>query len=159
MPGRRLHVPVHLRWGDLDAFGHVNNVSMLKLLEEARVRALWAPEVGEPAFPTAVMPSGADAEVITLIARHEIEYLRPVPYRPEPLDVRLWFGSLGGASAEVCYEVHSPEDSLEPVLYARSSAVVVAVDPRSGRPVRLAPHVRAAWQPYLGEPIRFTVRR
>jgi acyl-CoA thioester hydrolase len=36
----RLHIPIHLRWGDLDAFNHVNNASMLKLLEEVRVRAL-----------------------------------------------------------------------------------------------------------------------
>ena len=34
-PGPRLHIPIHLRWGDLDAFNHVNNTSMLKLLEEA----------------------------------------------------------------------------------------------------------------------------
>ena len=27
----RLHVPIPLRWGDLDAFNHVNNTSMLKL--------------------------------------------------------------------------------------------------------------------------------
>ena len=40
---RRLHIPIQLRWGDLDAFNHVNNTSMLKLLEEARVRAFWRP--------------------------------------------------------------------------------------------------------------------
>ena len=33
-PGRRLHIPIHLRWGDLDAFNHVNNASMLKLPPE-----------------------------------------------------------------------------------------------------------------------------
>ena len=50
----RIHIPIPLRWGDLDAYNHVNNVHMLRILEEARVRALWAPEVGEPA-PTAVL--------------------------------------------------------------------------------------------------------
>ncbi|HWL60323.1 MAG TPA: acyl-CoA thioesterase, partial [Microbacteriaceae bacterium] len=39
--GERLTVPIQLRWGDLDAQAHVNNVTMLKLLEEARVRVLW----------------------------------------------------------------------------------------------------------------------
>ncbi|HNP15801.1 MAG TPA: thioesterase family protein, partial [Terrimesophilobacter sp.] len=39
----RIHIPIPLRWGDLDAYNHVNNVQMMRILEEARVRALWAP--------------------------------------------------------------------------------------------------------------------
>ena len=30
----RMHVPVRLRWNDLDAYGHVNNAAMLVLLED-----------------------------------------------------------------------------------------------------------------------------
>ena len=29
----RLHVPTRVRWSDLDAYRHVNNASMLRLLE------------------------------------------------------------------------------------------------------------------------------
>ena len=76
-----MHVPIHLRWGDLDAFNHVNNATMLKLLEEARVRVFWSPIVGEEAPDTAVIEAGLDARELTLIARQEIEYLAPVPYR------------------------------------------------------------------------------
>ena len=83
--GERLHIPIHLRWGDLDAFNHVNNTSMLKLLEEARVRAFWRPGEGEHGPSTAVLSSGLDAGVITLVARQEIEYLAPVPYQRHPL--------------------------------------------------------------------------
>ena len=82
---RRLHIPIHLRWGDLDAFNHVNNASMLKLLEEVRVRAFWRPAADEDAPTTAVLDSGIDAGTLTLIARQEIEYLRPVPYGQRPL--------------------------------------------------------------------------
>jgi acyl-CoA thioester hydrolase len=154
----RLHVPIHLRWGDLDAFNHVNNTSMLKLLEEARVRAFWAPEDGEPPYPTAVVSSGIDTGVLTLIARQEIEYLRPVPYQRDPLDVQLWFGRLGGSSMEVCYEVFSPLGSSEQHLYARSSATVVLVDAPTGRPIRLTQEMREAWEPYVGDPIRYSRR-
>jgi acyl-CoA thioester hydrolase len=154
---RRLHIPIHLRWGDLDAFNHVNNTSMLKLLEEARVRAFWAPEDGERPYPTAVVTSGIDAGVLTLIARQKIEYLRPVPYQREPLDVQLWFGRLGGSSMEVCYEVFSPIGA-EQHVYARSSATVVLVDAHTGRPVRLTADMRRAWEPYVGEPIRYARR-
>lgn len=151
----RLHVPIHLRWGDLDAFNHVNNATMLKLLEEARVRVFWTPVRGDEAPPTAVIDVGVDAGVLTLIARQEIEYLAPVPYRREPLDIQMWFGKLGGSSIEVCYEVYSPATDAAQTLYARASSSVVLVDAQTFRPVRLTDGMRDAWNPYLGEPIAF----
>ncbi|MGF2947905.1 acyl-CoA thioesterase [Microbacterium alcoholitolerans] len=154
----RLHIPIHLRWGDLDAFNHVNNTSMLKLLEEARVRAFWMPAPGESAPSTAVLSSGIDQGVLTLIARQEIEYAAPVPYQRRPLDVEMWFGKLGGSSIHVCYEVYNHPDSEQRMLYARSTAVIVLVDAVTGRPVRIAPEMRAAWEPYLGDPIQYQHR-
>ena len=154
----RLHIPIHLRWGDLDAFNHVNNTSMLKLLEEARVRAFWTPEPGEEAPTTAVLSTGVDQGVLTLIARQEIEYLAPVPYQRRPLDVEMWFGKLGGSSLDVCYEVFNHPESAERVLYARSTAVIVMVDAITGRPVRLSAEMRAAWEPFVGDPIVYQHR-
>src|SRR5659263_394183 len=100
----RLRVPVQLRWSDMDAYGHVNNVEMLRLLEEARIEAFWrrpdAPDgVGAARtedWPTAVLDGGPGATTTTLIARSEIEYLRPLDYRREPVIVELWIGHLGG---------------------------------------------------------------
>ena len=156
--GSRLHIPIHLRWGDLDAFNHVNNTSMLKLLEEARVRAFWRPGPGEQAPETAVLSTGIDQGVLTLIARQEIEYLAPVPYQRRPLDVEMWFGKIGGSSIDVCYEVFNHAESEHRQLYARSTAVIVLVDAVTGRPVRLTPEMRAAWEPLLGEPIIYQHR-
>ncbi|GMM94795.1 MULTISPECIES: thioesterase family protein [unclassified Microbacterium] len=157
--GGRLHIPIHLRWGDLDAFNHVNNATMLKLLEEARVRAFWLPHAGETAPSTAVLDSGLHSGVLTLIARQEIEYLAPVPYRREPLDVQIWFGRLGGSSIDVCYEVCGPITDPEPQVFARATTVVVKVDAASGRPMRLSTDERSAWEPFLGDPISFGHRR
>lgn len=161
----RVHIPIHRRWGDLDALGHVNNASMLKLLEEARLRAFWKSEDPADQAPTAVFDAGVlegGGEVATLIARQEIEYLAPVPYGHKPLDVQLWIGRLGGSSAEICYEVLSPApsgDAPEPqVVYARASAVVVLVDTATGRPTRLPAEVRERWAPFLEEPIAFSRR-
>lgn len=154
----RLDVPIHLRWGDLDAFNHVNNTSMLKLLEEARVRAFWKAEEGETAPPTAVLNSGIEAGTLTLIARQEIEYLAPVPYQRRPLEVQMWFGKLGGSSLEVCYEVYNDPANGTRVLYARSTAVIVLVDAETGRPTRITPEMREAWAPYIGEPITYAHR-
>ncbi|MFY9714568.1 MAG: thioesterase family protein [Microbacterium sp.] len=154
----RLHIPIHLRWGDLDAFNHVNNTSMLKLLEEARVRAFWRAGPGEEAPSTAVLDSGIDVGILTLIARQEIEYLAPVPYQRHPLEVQMWFGKLGGSSIEVCYEVHNDPSFPERVIYARSTAIIVLVDAGTGRPTRLSDEMRDAWEPFIGPPIEY-IRR
>ena len=155
---QRLHIPIPLRWGDLDAFNHVNNTSMLKLLEEARVRAFWRPGEGEHGPATAVLSSGADSGVLTLVARQEIEYLAPVPYQRHPLEVQMWFGRLGGSSVEVCYEVYNDAAFEERVLYARSTAVIVLVDAQTGRPTRISAEMRDAWAPYAGPSIAYAHR-
>ncbi|MFT4233521.1 MAG: thioesterase family protein [Microbacterium sp.] len=156
----RLHVPVPLRWGDLDAFGHVNNVTMARVLEEARVRAFFlTDDSGDDAPPTAVLGPevlGSLDGVLTLIARQSIEYLRPVPYQHRPLDVQLWLGRLGGSSMELSYEVHGPREDPEAALYVRAQAIIVMVDATSGRPVRITAEQREAWTPFIEEPVAFS---
>lgn len=158
VPAARISVPIHLRWGDLDAYNHVNNTSMLKLLEEARVRAFWAPEDGDDAPPTAVLKTGIEAGTLSLIARQEIEYLAPVPYQRRPLEVQLWFAKIGGSSVDVCYEVFNDPVNETRVLYARSTAVLVLVNAQTGRPMRVTSEMREAWAPYIGEPISYAHR-
>ncbi len=151
-----LTVPIHLRWGDLDAFGHVNNATMLRLLEEARVRTFWATGPGEASAPaTAVLEVGPEATTLSLIAHQEIEYLAPVPYTSDPIRVRMWFSRIGGASIEICYEVYPPESAQSDAVYARASTVLVLVDSVTLAPRRISAQERAAWEPYLGEPITF----
>ena len=70
-PTARYRVNVPLRWSDMDAYGHVNNVQFLRLLEDARVIGF------EEWF-------GQDRSVLDegiLVARHEIEYLAPLLFR------------------------------------------------------------------------------
>lgn len=84
----RLHVPVPVRWADLDAYGHVNNVAVLRLLEEARIAAFWRhPEGSEASWPTAVLDAAPGAATTTVVARQEIEYLLAIPHR-RTTDVR-----------------------------------------------------------------------
>ena len=157
-----LHVPIKLRWSDLDAYGHVNNAEMLRLLEEARIQAFWiADDVAGDAIAggaAAVLDGRPGAATLTLIARQEIEYLAPVPYLRQPLDVNLWIGRLGGASLEICYEVWSPVGADPVVLYARAATTLVLVDAATERPRRINDTERAAWSPYLEEPVSFTKR-
>ncbi len=149
----RLHVPVPLRWSDLDAYEHVNNARMLTLLEEARIAAFWSdPEAGAP---TAVLETGPGSPTVTLVAAQRVEYLVPIPFHREPLDVELWIGRLGGASLEVCYEIYSPAGSGDRALYTRAATTMVLVDRVTGEPRRVSDEARAAWAPYIEEPVAF----
>ena len=155
----RLAVPVQLRWGDVDAYQHVNNAAMFQLLEEARIEAFWRHPDDDRAgaWPTAVLDGGPGAELATLVARQEIEYLQPLEYRRTPVIVEVWIGRLGGASIDVCYEVR--DDEPEPTVYARAVATLVLVDTATGGPRRIAEAERAAWLPFVEDPISFRRRR
>lgn len=145
----RVHIPISLRWGDLDAYNHVNNVQMMRILEEARVRAFWAPEVGEP-LPTAVLKATVGSDTITMIAGHVVEYVAPAEYHREPLDVQLWISAVGGASADISYEVYS-----QGTLVVRAESTMVFINAVTQRPRRISDAERGAWEPYFGEPISF----
>ena len=156
----RLHVPIRVRWSDLDAYGLVNNASMLRLLEEARIQAFWVTdESSQIEGSTAVLEGMPGSATITLIARQEIEYLAPIPYLRAPLDVQLWLGRLGGASLEVCYEVCSPIGAEPFVQFAKATSTIVLVDSETGKPRRISDEERAAWTPFTEDPIVFANRR
>jgi acyl-CoA thioester hydrolase len=156
----KLHVPIKLRWSDLDAYGHVNNAAMLTLLEESRISVFWHGEltVEGVADTAAPVDGGPGGDTLTLIARQEVEYLLPIPYQREPLDVQLWIGRMGGASLDVCYEVCSPQGTEPAVVYARAASAIVLVDATTMKPRRMTERERTDWGAYLDEPVVFTKR-
>lgn len=157
----RIHVPIGIRFNDLDAYGHVNNAAMLTLLEEARIAVFWGSGdlrvdgVNDAEAPVA---DTREADTITLVARQEVEYLAPIPYLRDPLDVQLWIGRIGGASLEVCYEVCSPTGAEPHVVFAKAATTIVLVDAASGRPRRITDREREAWASHVDAPLEFTKR-
>lgn len=154
----RIHVPIPLRWSDFDAYAHVNNAEMLRLLEEARIQAFWRPDEGREGAVTAVLDARPGAEVISLIARQEIEYLAPIPYMRAPIDIEMWIGRIGGASLEICYELYSPVGVSPRILFTRAATTLVMVTAATGRPQRVTDELREVWAPYVEEPVAFTKR-
>ncbi len=164
----RLHVPISLRWSDLDAYGHVNNAAMFGLLEEARIHAFWAGEAefagtanttaGATAPVTRIFRGGPEADTITLIARQQAEYVAPIPYLRDPLDVEMWIGTLGGASMDVCYEVYSPAGATPRVLFARALTTIVIIDAATQKPRRLTDEEREVIEQIVDAPLVFRER-
>lgn len=129
-----------LRWSDMDAFGHVNNVVFLRYLEEARIDFMFrlAPGEGCRAFSEG-----------SVVARHEVDYLRPLVHRHEPVTVESWITKLSAASFTIAYEIKD-EDSV----YVRASTVVVPYVLAEGRPRRITPEERQFLLPYSALPPR-----
>ena len=150
----RLMIPVPLRWGDLDAYGHVNNVAVMQLLEEARIAAFWRHPAGaDPAAaPAAVLDAGPGAGTHTLVARQEVEYLLPLTYRRDPVTVEMWLGHLGGASIDVCYQLTATVDGVRSV-FVQATTTLVLIDASTGRPRRITPEEREAWEVYRDTPV------
>ena len=64
-----------LRWADMDALGHVNNVIYVDYLQESRVDMLrtHAPATG-----------GEQLAEGTVVVRHEVEFVAPLVFRFDP---------------------------------------------------------------------------
>ena len=77
-----------MRWGDMDAQGHVNNAAYLDYLQEARVAFLLS---GSPILHN-LLDSG------TLVVNHQVEYLKPIAFSDRPLTINLWLDAIGRRS-------------------------------------------------------------
>jgi acyl-CoA thioester hydrolase len=126
------HCPV--RWSDMDVYGHVNNARFLTLYEEARVALMFgaAREQGVTSFEEGVV-----------IARHEIDYLRPVDYA-DPVRIELWVEELRPSRFVIAYELFDDD-----AVASRARSVCVPFDLGAGRPRRLSVPERSFLQPWL----------
>jgi acyl-CoA thioester hydrolase len=147
--GRAVRVEVPLRWGDMDAYGHVNNVRIASILEEARIMAYGVPAGTGAAGLQAPLSllDGVPDTVQVLISEHRIRYRRPLEYRTVPAVVWVWIAAAKGASIEIDYSVRDGVDGTECVSAATT---MVFVDSATGRPVRLSEDQRQTLT-HLGE--------
>lgn len=124
-----------VRWADLDAFGHVNNVVFHAYLQEARVDFLFthAASVGVDRLATGMV-----------VARQEIDHTAPLGFTPNPVEVHVWVTHVGGSSFTLDYEV---KDSS--TLYAKARSVLVAYDLVNSSPRRLTDEERTLLNKYL----------
>ena len=132
---------VHMRWSDMDAYRHINNSAYLAYLEQARVAMFFDRDDGR-------FSSG------TVIARHEIDYLFPVVYHPQPLRLELWIERVRGAEFTVRYEVF--DDGR---LVARAATRCVTFDFEMNRPRRLTGEESGILRSFADEPSQATAQR
>ena len=78
-----------LRWADMDSLGHVNNVTYVDYLQEARVDMLrvHAPVTG-----------GEQLAEATVVVRHEVEFRSPLVFRAAPVRIESWVSRIRTAT-------------------------------------------------------------
>ena len=119
---------IPIRWGDMDAYGHVNNTVYFRYMEQARVE--WIEDMQVP-----VRPGGAGPVIINASCTFQI----PMNY-PGMVEVRTFVGAIGRSSCQTYVEMHIEGDDR---VYAEGAAKVVWMDTTTGKSVPLPDHVRA----------------
>lgn len=128
---RLLHqCEIAVRWGDMDAYGHVNNALYMRYLEEARVQFLAS--IGAD-----MRGNGTDPVIINV----GCTFLRPVSY-PATVIIKSYVGEIGRSSFMVWYEVSTTDNPDQ--LCSEGYSKVVWMDHQTGRSVPLPEMIRNA---------------
>lgn len=116
------HYPVHVRFSDVDVYGHVNNVKYFEYLQESRIR--WFADLTR------------DLEVPRMhfvVAQTDVDYRRPILFRAEPYDCWSQLARLGSRSMTLESEICDGDEVL-----ARARVTTVFYDLAAQRAVE--PH-------------------
>ncbi len=101
-------------WGDMDAFGHVNNVMYYRYIESARIEYLTQIEAFNHGLASVVSSSSC-------------RYLRPVFY-PDQLKIGVRVVEVRNSGFRMTYVLHS---SKQQQVVATAEAIVVMVDAKT----------------------------
>ena len=102
----------YVRWGDLDAFGHVNNATYLVYAQEARYA--WSKML----------------EMV--VARAEVDFVAPIYTGDLYLDIEIWVNKIGNSSFGLTYEMKNGD---ELVARVKTVQVTVSMDTKKSRPI------------------------
>jgi acyl-CoA thioester hydrolase len=135
----------------LDLLGHVNNVTYVDYLQEARVDML---RVHPPAAGGEALAAGV------VVVRHEVTYLYPLVFRLQPVSVEVWVTEVRAASFTLAYEIFDETpDGRRVYLQARSVLTPYVFD--AERPRRISPPERQVLERFLEpgvEPLRHSLQ-
>jgi acyl-CoA thioester hydrolase len=129
-----------LRWADMDSLGHVNNVTYVDYLQEARVDmlAVHAPDTG-----------GEELAEGVVVVRHEVEFCAPLVFRREPVRIESWVSRIRAASFTMRYEILDEQPDGGRRVYTRAATVLTPFVFAAERPRRINDGERAVLERFL----------
>jgi acyl-CoA thioester hydrolase len=146
-------VPLQLRWADTDVYGHVNNVTYARYLEEARIRAFGLPDHPMTAPPDRP-PIFARLEpgTFTMTVAQRLEHVHELAYHGQSILADMWLSRIGSSSLDIGYRLYHQDGAP---TYLRAQVTLVVCDLGSRRPRPLSAAEAQALAPYRGEPVSF----
>lgn len=106
-----LEIPV--AWGDMDAFGHVNNVKYMRYFETARVKY----------FDELMVGKEEKSPIQPVLASIAADYKYPVVY-PDTMTVKVGVSEIGNSSLKMACEMYNKDG----ILAVTASCVIVMFD-------------------------------
>jgi acyl-CoA thioester hydrolase len=125
--------PIHVRFSDVDVYGHVNNVKYFEYLQESRIAMMRDLTSDLSRFSV-------------VVAQTDVDYVRPLLFRAEPYHCRTSITRVGARSMTVESEFRDGD-----ALLARARVVVVFFDLGTNRstepPAQMREQLLAAMVP------------
>ncbi len=128
----------------MDLLGHINNVQIARLFEEARVRAM-----------NAWFGDRRQGGMGLVVAHQEIEFTASLMYSVEPARCEVVVSRIGGKSFDFACRLIDAQG----VTCALNETTVTAIDLGAGRAMELPAELREMLQARQGEPAPFRRRR
>lgn len=131
----RIHLytrTMDIRWGDMDALGHVNNMIYFQYFEDTR--AAWLASIGEEACISGNTPIGP------VLVTAQANYLKPLIY-PATVDIIMLAEQPGNSSLKTLYEVRNHTNQDE--LFCTGETMMVWANHEAGKSTRIPEEIRA----------------
>ena len=93
-PHNALPIEIQLRWSDQDLLAHVNNATIMTLVEEARIRAMTELQ----------QHSEWNGSLDMVLRTATTQFLRPVMYE-DSVTVNVWISRIGNTSFVLQHEL------------------------------------------------------
>ena len=123
-----IEVKIPVAWGDMDAFGHVNNVMYMRYFETARVKYFDALMVGKD----------QKSPIQPVLANISADYKYPVVY-PDTMTVRVGVHEMRNSSLKMSCEMYNKDG----ILAVKASCVIVMFDFIKKKPAAVPEDLRS----------------
>ena len=121
----KLKVRRPISWGEMDAFGHLNNVHYFRYMEDARIAFMH--KINFFCF-----------NLQCIVVKNTCEYFSPVTY-PDELITETFVKHIGNTSFIMIYEIKSISKEA---LVAKGESVIVCVEPINFTKIELPTEIR-----------------
>jgi len=112
-----------MRWGEMDALGHMNNVSYLRYFEQVRI--MWIDSLGIE------YRSGNEGPILGTLT---CKYVKPAIY-PIDFEITTYIGRPGKSSFFMWHELYNADDATERFAEAEAKMVWIDISASRSRPM------------------------